>query len=72
MARRREACGRHAGLKEDMIGRGSAVVRDFARYGETTGETDEFGLLVRMAGRRSTGGERPWSTATRPSSKPHG
>ena len=37
----------HAGLKEDMIGRGSPAVRDFALYGETTGETDEFGLPVR-------------------------
>ena len=37
----------HAGLKEEMQGRGSAKVRDFALYGETTGETDEFGLPVR-------------------------
>lgn len=37
----------HAGLKEGMIGRGSPAVRDFALYGETTGETDEFGLPVR-------------------------
>lgn len=37
----------HAGLKEDMQGRGSGKVRDFALYGETTGETDEFGLPVR-------------------------
>lgn len=37
----------HAGMKEDMQGRGSAKVRDFALYGETTGETDEFGLPVR-------------------------
>jgi protein phosphatase len=28
-------------------GRGSAKVREFALYGETTGETDEFGLPVR-------------------------
>lgn len=38
----------HAGLKEEMIGRGSPAVRDFALYGETTGETDEFGLPVRL------------------------
>jgi protein phosphatase len=38
----------HAGLKEGMIGRASATVRDFALYGETSGETDEFGLPVRM------------------------
>lgn len=37
----------HAGLKESMHGRGSGKVRDFALYGETTGETDEFGLPVR-------------------------
>jgi protein phosphatase len=37
----------HAGMREDMQGRGSGRVRDFALYGETTGETDEFGLPVR-------------------------
>jgi protein phosphatase len=37
----------HAGMKESMQGRGSGKVRDFALYGETTGETDEFGLAVR-------------------------
>jgi protein phosphatase len=37
----------HAGMKEDLQGRGSARVRDFALYGETTGEIDEFGLPVR-------------------------
>ncbi|MEM9986989.1 MAG: polynucleotide kinase-phosphatase, partial [Bacteroidota bacterium] len=37
----------HAGLKEDMQGRGSAAVRAFCLYGETTGEIDEFGLPVR-------------------------
>ena len=37
----------HAGLRAEMQGRGSAKVRDFALYGETTGETDEFGLPVR-------------------------
>jgi protein phosphatase len=34
-------------MKEEMQGRGSARVRDFALYGETTGETDEFGLPIR-------------------------
>ncbi len=38
----------HAGIKEEMQGRGSGKVRDFALYGETTGETDEFGLPVRL------------------------
>lgn len=37
----------HAGMKESMQGRGSGKVRDFALFGETTGETDEFGLPVR-------------------------
>jgi protein phosphatase len=37
----------HAGLKESMQGRSSGEVRSFAMYGETTGETDEFGLPVR-------------------------
>ncbi len=37
----------HAGMKESMQGRGSGKVRAFALFGETTGETDEFGLPVR-------------------------
>ncbi len=37
----------HAGMKQEMQGRGSGQVRQFALYGETTGETDEFGLPVR-------------------------
>ena len=37
----------HAGMKQEMQGRGSGAVRDFALYGETTGEIDEFGLPVR-------------------------
>lgn len=37
----------HAGMKEEMQGRGSGKVRDFALYGETTGETDEFGFPIR-------------------------
>ena len=31
-----------------MQGRGSGAVREFALYGDTTGETDEFGLPVRL------------------------
>jgi protein phosphatase len=38
----------HAGMKEEMQGRGSGAVRGFALYGETTGETDEYGLPVRL------------------------
>ncbi len=37
----------HAGLREEMQGRDSGAVRSFCMYGETTGETDEFGLPVR-------------------------
>ncbi|KAM3110804.1 polynucleotide kinase-phosphatase [Phormidesmis sp. 146-33] len=37
----------HAGMKQAYQGRGSAQVREFALYGETTGEIDEFGLPVR-------------------------
>lgn len=37
----------HAGLKEEMHGRGSGAVRSYCMYGETTGEIDEFGLPVR-------------------------
>ncbi|HEY7282632.1 MAG TPA: polynucleotide kinase-phosphatase [Actinomycetota bacterium] len=39
----------HAGMREEMQGRASGAVRAFALYGETTGETDEFGLPVRYA-----------------------
>ncbi len=45
----------HAGLKESLQGRSSGRVRAFALYGETTGETDEFGLPVRY----------PWATEYR-------
>jgi protein phosphatase len=38
----------HAGLKEKYQGRASARVRAFCLFGETTGETDEFGLPVRI------------------------
>ncbi|WP_335990662.1 polynucleotide kinase-phosphatase [Glycomyces sp. MUSA5-2] len=38
----------HAGLKEEFHGRASGAVRSFALYGDTTGETDEYGLPVRL------------------------
>lgn len=38
----------HAGIKQEYIGRGSMRVRNFCLYGETTGETDEYGLPVRL------------------------
>jgi protein phosphatase len=37
----------HAGMPEGMQGRASGAVRAFALYGDTSGETDEFGLPVR-------------------------
>lgn len=37
----------HAGLKQEMQGRGSGRVREFCLFGETTGETDEYGLPIR-------------------------
>lgn len=37
----------HAGMKETLQGRGSRQVRDFALYGEATGETDEAGFPIR-------------------------
>ncbi len=38
----------HAGIKEQYQGRGSSRIRDFCIYGETTGESDEYGLPVRL------------------------
>jgi len=37
----------HAGLSQRLHGRASGRVRDFCLYGQTTGETDEYGLPVR-------------------------
>ncbi len=37
----------HAGLPESMHNRASGAVRSFSLYGDTTGETDEYGLPVR-------------------------
>ena len=41
-------CIAHAGMKHALQGRDDARVRDFALYGDTTGEVDEFGLPVRL------------------------
>lgn len=38
----------HAGLIEKYHGRASRRVRDFSLFGDTTGETDEYGLPVRL------------------------
>lgn len=45
----------HAGLPEKLHGRTSERVRQFCLYGQSTGETDEFGLPVRY----------PWADAYR-------
>lgn len=47
----------HAGLKEEMHGRGSGAVRNFCMFGETTGEIDSFGLPVRIDWARDYRGE---------------
>ncbi|RMI31854.1 polynucleotide kinase-phosphatase [Nocardia stercoris] len=47
----------HAGLKEQYHGRASGRVRDFCLYGESTGETDEFGLPVRYPWARDYRGD---------------
>jgi protein phosphatase len=38
----------HAGMKQSYQGRASGRVREFALFGDTTGETDELGLPVRL------------------------
>ncbi len=47
----------HAGMKEQYQWRSSARVRNFALYGETTGESDEYGLPVRYQWARDYRGE---------------
>jgi protein phosphatase len=47
----------HAGLKEAYHGRSSGRVRAFALYGDTTGETDEYGLPVRYPWAREYRGQ---------------
>lgn len=50
-------CVAHAGLPEGMQGRGSAAVREFCLYGETTREIDELGLPVRYEWARNYKGQ---------------
>jgi len=47
----------HAGMKEAYQGRSSGRVREFALFGETTGETDAFGLPVRLPWARDYRGQ---------------
>ncbi|TXH69600.1 MAG: polynucleotide kinase-phosphatase [Thiothrix sp.] len=49
----------HAGVKESMQARAAGAIKQFCMYGETTGETDEFGLPVRY----------PWAMDYRGSAK---
>ena len=48
----------HAGMPAHLQGRDSRRVRDFALYGETTGEVDELGLPVRRDWARTYSGRR--------------
>jgi len=45
---RATSCSTADGSSSRTQGRDSARVRDFALYGETTGETDQYGLPVRL------------------------
>jgi diadenosine tetraphosphatase ApaH/serine/threonine PP2A family protein phosphatase len=38
----------HAGLREDMQGKMSGKITSFCLYGDTTGESDEYGLPIRL------------------------
>ena len=60
----------HAGMKQDYQGRSSSRVRDFALFGETTGETDEFGLPVRVQWARDYRGDATVVYGHTPVAKP--
>jgi protein phosphatase len=47
----------HAGMKQSYQGRSSGRVRDFALFGDTSGETDDFGLAVRLEWARDYRGQ---------------
>jgi len=38
----------HAGIREDMQGKMSGKITSFCLYGDTTGESDEYGLPIRL------------------------
>ena len=66
----------HAGLTEALQNRSSGAVRSFCLYGETSGETDEFGpahplQLGRRLPRRRPCGVRPHAGAARRMAEPH-
>ena len=58
----------HAGLIERYHGRASGRVREFCLYGQTTGETDEYGLPVRYPWASEYRGGR-WSSTGTPRSR---
>ena len=60
----------HAGLIEAYQGRASGRVRSFALYGETTGETDEYGLPVRYPWARDYRGSAAVVYGHTPTPKP--
>ena len=62
----------HAGVLAEYQGRNSPRVRDFCLYGQTTGETDEWGLPVRYQWALDYRARPPWSTATPRSPSPTG
>ncbi len=62
----------HAGLKEKYHGRASGRVRAFALYGDTSGETDEFGMPVRYPGPMTTAVRRWCCTGTPRCRRPSG
>ena len=62
----------HAGMKEEMQGRGSGEVREFALYGETTGETDDSDCRSGTTGPRNIAGGRWWFMDTRRSRSRNG
>ena len=53
----------HAGMKEEMQGRGSGKVREFALYGETTGEPTNPACRSDTTGQQSIEGGPWWCTA---------
>ena len=56
----------HAGLIEKYQGRASGRVRSFCLYGDTTGETDEFGLPVRYPWAEDYRGPGAWCCTATP------
>src|SRR4029450_9627636 len=60
----------HAGVKEAYQGRASGRVRSFALYGQTTGETDEYGLPVRYPWARDYRGSAAVVYGHTPTPKP--